>query len=292
MAAQQFIRRSRARISEAQALVSVGEVRESVKMILNARRAVLEKLVAFQISAAKHAKGIKNVKGKKKAVANAWLEYSFGWAPLVGDTVNLANAAAATIAGSARNRRVSGETEYITNSTEDGSGYTWADDNVAGTTARKRSVTIQSCRYYGALRWDTGEAGQFTSQFGLTMDSWVPSIWELIPWSFAIDYFTGIGDFLSSITFPLGKFLYYGRSRKVKTYSELYDQKITDVEVVNVTQTRQYWATPGNTRAERGFFQRDVPSLVIRVPRLRVPGYKEAYINLGALAALRNRNKL
>lgn len=290
MAAQQFIRRARSRISEAQALVSVGELRESVRMVLNARRAVFNKLRAFQRSAVKNTRGLKNVKGRKKAVANAWLEYSFGWAPLVGDTINLANAAAATVAGSLRNRRVNAKAEFES-VVEEGSGISWHLGS-GGTDCSSRLVATQGCRYFGALRWETGQSGNFTSQFGLTMDNWIPSIWELIPWSFAIDYFTGIGDFLSSITFPRGLLLYYGRSRKSLVTREYYDWKHTKQDEVTSTAIRRYWATPGIARATRGTFERDIPQLIVRVPSLRIPGYKEAYFNLGSLAALRHNNRI
>jgi hypothetical protein len=290
MAAQQFTRRSRERLSEAQALVTGGETREAVRMVLGARRAVFDKLRSFQKSAVKNTKGIKNVKGRKKAVANAWLEYSFGWSPLVADSVNLANAAAAVIAGSCHARRVSGSGEVIS-VIEEGNGHNW-HLGTGGTDARSRLIAHSKCRFFGMLRFETGQAGRFKSQFGLTMDNWVPSIWELIPWSFAIDYFTGFGDFLSSITLPLSEFLYYGRSRKATLTREYYDMKKTIADVTTSTAVRRYWATPGTSRAEKGIFERDIPAYIVRPPSLRVPGYKQAYFNLGALAVLRNNNRI
>lgn len=289
-AAQAFIRKARARLSEAQALVTAGETRESWRMVLNARKGVFDKLRSFQKAAVKNTARIKNVTEKKKAIAGTWIEYSFGWAPLVGDSVNLANAFGQTMVGNLRPRRVSHQTEF-TSVIEEGNGYNWGY-GTSSTDARSRLMTVQRCRYFGCLRFDTGHPGDFKSAFGLTMDNWVPSIWELIPWSFAIDYFTGIGDFLSQLTFPTSHFAYYGRSRKTEVIREYYDWKNTAVNVNTSTATRRYWATPGKSRAKRGVFERDIPAAIVNTPRLRMPGYSGAYLNLAALGVLRTNNRI
>jgi len=38
--------------------------------------------------------------------------------------------------------------------------------------------------------------GRITSQFGLGLNEFVPTVWELLPWSFLADYFSNIGDVL------------------------------------------------------------------------------------------------
>jgi hypothetical protein len=34
--------------------------------------------------------------------------------------------------------------------------------------------------------------------FGLSPEEFVPTVWELLPWSFLVDYFTNIGDILEA----------------------------------------------------------------------------------------------
>jgi hypothetical protein len=290
-AAQSFIRRARERLSEAQALVSAGELRESIQMVLGARRALFNKLRAWQSKALKSAKHVKFEAQKKRAVANAWLEYSFGWAPLVGDVENLANAAAATVSGSMRSFNITGYGGDET-TVELGGGVNMGFGDMSGLAyARLRQRTKSECWYKGAMALNIQDPGRFTSQFGLTMDNWLPSIWELVPWSFAVDYFTGLGDFISSITFPVSSLKYRVMSRKTKVYRELYDfQKVPDL--VTNALIQQYQFTPGKASVARGQFDREVPSQIIRWPELRIPGYKEAYLNLGSLAILRTNNRI
>jgi hypothetical protein len=52
----------------------------------------------------------------------------------------------------------------------------------------KGSVTIST----EATKWDNA------ALFGFTPSEFIPTAWELLPWSFLIDYFTNIGDILSS----------------------------------------------------------------------------------------------
>jgi len=291
VAVQQFIRQARQRLSEAQALVTLGEGREAVRMILGARRSLFNKLRSFQSSAKKRAKGRIGEAGKKKAVAESWLEYSFGWAPLIGDVTNLANAAAATVAGSMRSFSVSGSGRDVglqDAATEVNMGF---GGMIGNALCLKRTRAVSNCWYKGAMAVHINEPGRFKSQFGLTMDNWLPSIWELVPWSFAIDYFTGLGDFISSLTFPTSSLRYYCRTRKTQVIRELYNPTCTKNSYSNGLDL-EYDATPPEASAQSGSIVRDVPDVLIRWPSFRIPGYKEAYINLAALGALRSNNRI
>lgn len=291
MAIQGFIRQARSRLSEAQALVSLGEGREAIQMILGARRSLFNKLRAFQSGAKKRARGRRTEAGKKKAVAETWLEYSFGWAPLIGDVKNLANAAAATVGGSSRSFSVSGygeDTNVLDQALQVNMGF---GGMVGNALCLRRDRAVSRCWYKGAMNVDVKDPGRFTSQFGLTMDNWLPSIWELVPWSFAVDYFTGLGDFISSLTFPTSTLRYYVRTRKHQVIRELYNPTCSKSSYSHAIDL-EYDATPPEASAQSGSIVRDVPELLIRWPSLRIPGYKEAYINLAALGALRSNNRI
>jgi hypothetical protein len=293
MAAQKFTRRAREQLSEAQALVTAGELRESISMVLHARRSLFNKLTAFQSSAKKRARGKRTDKMKKKAVAESWLEYSFGWAPLVADVENLANAAAATISGSMRSFdiRSSGRKDSLN---EEGSGWFSSPGWLLYSyDMSRRMITESRCYFSGTVDVDINKPGRFSSQFGLTMDNWIPSIWELVPWSFAVDYFTGLGDFLSSITLPWSNFRYINKSLITQRHKEYYRVRLVSTLLNDNTHRQKATVSPDDgSKTTNTSFSRERVYNIIRWPALRVPGYKEAYINLGALVALRNNNRL
>ncbi len=293
IASQSFTRKARQQLSEAQALVTAGELRESVRMVLNARRSLFSKLQSFQFSAKKRAKGKLTVKQKKKAVAESWLEYSFGWAPLVADVSNLANAAAATISGSMRSFDIR-STGRSKTSVEEGAGWYGSPGWLLYTyDINRRTVTATRCHFAATTDVDIDQPGNFSSQFGLTMDNWVPSIWELVPWSFAVDYFTGLGDFLSSITLPWSNFRYITKTLITEKARSHYYFRLVSTLVNDNTHVQKSTITPSNSNEVVNVsISRERVYNVIRWPSLRIPGYKEAYINLGALAALRNNNRL
>jgi hypothetical protein len=215
-AARLFSKRSRAAISEAQALVSGGEIAESVRMVLKARNRVLAALFDFQHRANRRKwkwSWKTTIKEKNRQLSQDWLEYSFGWTPLVNDSVSLANAAARTIVGSMRGWNVRSMAEHTeVDYDEDYTGIV-SGPNTFTVSGRKVTKTISKCYYYGSLNTNVTDPGRFTSNFGLTLDNWVPSVWELIPWSFAIDYFTGLGDYISALCFPWAEFRYIGMTR-------------------------------------------------------------------------------
>jgi hypothetical protein len=187
---------------------------------------------------------------------------------------------------------VKGESESSYDTLEE--SYISTGPNTGGFDIRNyRRTTLNSkCYYFGMLDVNSTAAGDFKTSFGLTMDNWIPSIWELIPWSFAIDYFTGMGDFISSICFPWQNFRYIGRTRMTTNSSSFYGERNLTEDVSTDTGTTEYRFTPGKGRVSTVAIIREPVTQVIAIPELRVPGYKEAYFNLGALALLRSSNKL
>ena len=292
-ASQQFTRRTRQAFSEAQALVTAGELREAVQMVLGARRKVFDRLRSFQNSAKKRGRGKRTIPEKKKAVADSWLEYSFGWAPLVSDVSNLANAAAASIAGSMRSFEIKGRGRAASVNIGPTSGLNWVGGLIACSSESERRTTAETLvYYYGAIDVDIDQPGRYSSQFGLTMDNWIPSIWELVPWSFAVDYFTGLGDFLSSITAPWSSFRYIGKSTVTRVTREQTNFRIYDNYTKTPTNYRLVQATPGESRCINESIVRVKVTRVTRWPSLRVPGHWSSYVNLAALGIMKRNNHL
>lgn len=55
-----------------------------------------------------------------------------------------------------------------------------------------RRQSLYGCRIYGCVSIDQG-VDRWQSEFGFRLDEFVPTLWELIPFSFLADYFINIG---------------------------------------------------------------------------------------------------
>jgi hypothetical protein len=148
-----------------------------------------------------------NPKGWMKDLGGLWLENSFGWQPLLND-ISDAYKAYKRFTTPVHTVKISAgaKKRWDLSSTLSGFGKTGATAQLdQGCYFRnRRSVYFEShiVRYKGALRarLDCPQWGD-TSLFGFNPKEFIPAAWELLPWSFLVDYFTNIGDILdASIT--------------------------------------------------------------------------------------------
>jgi hypothetical protein len=138
-------------------------------------------------------------------VGGLWLEYSFGWQPLLHD-IEDAYKAYRRIGEAPRGQKLSTGAESLFDRNSEcfqgdlgwlnsiynlgnGLGYKSATDwFIEKHTVRYRAAISASARM---TTWNN------VGLFGFRLDEFVPTAWELLPWSFLIDYFTNIGDLLS-----------------------------------------------------------------------------------------------
>lgn len=122
--------------------------------------------------------------------ARTWLEYTYGWRPLIQDVYDVAKVSAElcaesawlwrTVRGRSMNLKVSGRT-FV-------SGQMLVSNNARSDMRRKI-----------VLEYQLPSGGYSTAAaFGLT-NPWQIA-WEVVPFSFVVDWFYPIGDFLESIS--------------------------------------------------------------------------------------------
>ena len=141
---------------------------------------------------------------KWKAAANGWLELKYGWEPLLQDVVGsaewLASKQSHELRGVARSKiRLNHKNET---SRQDSSGITILER----TSGHYDSSLVISYVTTGVELADLKECGMLN-----------PALlaWELLPYSFVVDWFIPVGDFLSSLdatvglTFDTGSFTYF-----------------------------------------------------------------------------------
>lgn len=134
----------------------------------------------------------KGVKGQAKHAADLWLEWHFGWSPMLSDIYNAMDALSSPlpliqhIKVASRSSRDLGLTETVNTG--------WLKSEISGSF---NSVS----RIQGYAKLVSPSVG-LLDQLGLVNP--VGVAWELVPFSFLVDHVIGIGDFIDSYTDTLG----------------------------------------------------------------------------------------
>jgi len=133
-----------------------------------------------------------------KQIANAYLQLSFGWKPLIND-VRDAAVAVARISNDIRRGRVRGygedEMRYSVQNYEAPFGsYVGMKTTFA---ARTKVQVIYRAGVDTDLLFPKNSLEAVRQLSGFKFQEFVPTLWELLPWSWLVDYFTNVGDVLA-----------------------------------------------------------------------------------------------
>lgn len=263
---------------------TVGEWSQLVQAVTNPlgalRRFTLDHLTRSQ----KRLRGFKRPRGKSldKVVADTYLEWRFGWDPLISDVasgmVGLQNARdqndIVEISGSAKEDFL-GETSTVT------------DYNYSSASRVYRNV--QDCstlyiRYKGAIRTGAENGIKTWAQtLGLVPERFLPTVWELIPYSFVADYFLNVGKIVESWAFNRSNLVWACKTTRritVRKYSGqicLPPSSDPDLQV--------FTASGGDAVLTQKTVQRESLVLLSLVPTLEfhLPVKKRPWINMAAL---------
>ncbi|DAD50714.1 maturation protein [ssRNA phage SRR6960803_2] len=226
---------------------------------------------------------------KQRIITETWLEYVYGWRPLISDI-------SGAILHATKQPSISDVTHVRGSSQLKGEiARVPASYLSDGTEVRYDQVTEEQCsvRYSGAV-WVHSDANpsllygnETLRDVGLTIDNFAPTVWELIPYSFLVDYFTNIGDIISAASFPEGRFAWKERSYKV-----VVELRTDNVQVIPTIFSNDVYnillsCNPGSYKVQYGYFGRDeYKGSLVPDFRISVPGITSLrWLNVGALGA-------
>lgn len=187
--------------------VFLGEIRQTVKLITRPSSAFLKLASKFSSSSkskiSRMQKKGATSKQVTKAIGNDYLQWTFGAQPLLSD-IKSASVALQRILSDPPRRRLQAK-----GTGQSGPVTTQFGPDVVGAMSWSKKQTIASTsdvKYYGmfveATRSPTllAQAGRIASLSGFSLAQFVPTIWNLLPYSFIADYFVNIGDMLEAAT--------------------------------------------------------------------------------------------
>lgn len=197
-----------------QGLVFLGELRQAIKMVKRPAESLQTGLVNYIDALKKRSRGVpfspQGNKTRKRILADTWLEYSFGWTPLISDIKNGAEALASwKVNSDGLDERRSRITGYGSNQDAALNSAASLNDpfytsvlHVADYSAYGEATVRLIARLSYKTAVPAGSARRLLQLSGFTLSEFIPTAWELLPWSFLIDYFSNVGDVLEAFSTP------------------------------------------------------------------------------------------
>lgn len=279
-----FLKKCKATQRQFSSGVFAGELRETLHLIKNPAAALRTLLSEYVLSVRGRSRRL-SPRRHARLISQQWLEFSFGALPLISDIGNAVDVLS----------RIYKDlpSKYVT-ATVEREYWGYVDQkNINLYSLYVPALLIRSAKRKGgrklcgsvALRQQRS-GGQLSESAGLTIRDFIPTVYELIPYSFLVDYFTNIGGILEAASFNQADLLWFSST----TFTE-------DVETYEIQPKRpatafgapviSYYVAPSTYSRQSKTFSRD--SNVLGLPSLafKIPGNWSKFLNIGALAHLR-----
>jgi hypothetical protein len=280
----------------------VGELRETLSLLKKPAKSFRKLISAYHGDAIRRTRRFYRtgkridpirVKDANKVVADTWLEYSFGVRPLLNDVKGAAEALAQLALDPNEFEPVRAYVEEFRDvSPSDAANFqkvaTFNPYRVIYDFSYKAKRGYQ-CRYIGQVRVSVENPLLMKRELlGFSPEQFVPTIWNLIPYSFLVDYFTNLGDVISAWSFPVSRIAWHNRTvRSLKEFETIGSMRVpTNGGLANV-KIQGWSGSPIYVKSYACSFERSAEELGLPRVVLEIPGSSNKWMNIGALAFMR-----
>jgi hypothetical protein len=277
-----FLKKAQAVDTKLKGLVFLGELPETLRMIISPAKA-LRKGINGYLDAISVGYPRTPKFRRKKYLRDSWLEYSYGWAPLMSDIADGMRA----LENKQRLREAfepvsfTGRSEARVNF-QQRSG-TWGPLAWDYDTFTKETWSV---RYFGIAHSRCPAPVYFQARnYGLRLNEFVPTLWELIPYSFLVDYFTNIGDVLTAWSYRHHECRFVNSTERSTIECYALNGRLRPL-VYDPNPRYHYYQT--GSLAPCSITRTNVwrqPDVILGTPsfEFRIPGFGTKWINLLAL---------
>lgn len=250
-----------------QGFVILGELRETIRMLRSPFKAITKRMVRFQdkmkqpLSAYRRMRRdstspervTRERKKLKDDIINSYLEFAFGLSPLIGDVEDIAK-----VAG---NLNQLGDIKRIFKNDDDSRSdvisETQPGEVIFLKCSYRRKVFLYQQYAIGVRRAgaDPVLAKRLAYAGGFQLDDLIPAAWELVPWSFLVDYVTNIGDIINAMTVDTSDVLWSAR-----TVVEERRLNLVSFEVLNKPKPSEFnfYSAPSYSGSKTYVYRRSV----------------------------------
>lgn len=262
----------------------LGELAESIRMIRRPAQALRRSISNYSSDVKKRMRGRRG-DGKLKVASSTYLEYKFGWDPLARDVASAIKAAGHQPPFISIPVSVSRTRELTVEDTSHSRFYSPRlryDFNL-------RRTGAVDLRYKGAVKYHApSRASQWQDTWGLGTSDFVPTVYNLLPYSFLVDYFSNIGNVIDSMSQgTLG--LHWGcRTARVRSTVTL-SRMTHNPEGAN---SSGYAYLSGFKLENNAFTRSNLGSVSVGVSDInfKIPGISSnKWLNIGALFSARRK---
>jgi hypothetical protein len=276
-----------------QTLVAAGEFGQTLRMLRNPAKALFEGIHDYFGTVRKRSKrSLRSRRRRRKdadkdMLRDTWLEAQFGWRPLIGD-IEGAYEALTNMPTSRYRYCKSGATRE--SATFSVSGGYFGNMYFPSET---RTKTIAEARAYGQVSVDMTTPNGHLARWGVRTADFLPTVWELIPYSFVADYFSNIGKVIAAGSFPTKDIAWSGcttRRSCVKVVKRYFSEAGTKSAVGSTFKSGS--GSGGGYTATRRQIDRYTTGIVsvgLSSIRFEIPGLGLKWLNMAALVSAGRR---
>jgi hypothetical protein len=280
--------------------VFAGELLQLAKMLANPAAALRTGVTQLHANLFRNTARAVRRRGKPRyldrqvrdAVAGTYLEWEYGWKPTISDLDDAAKAFRAMSIGRSFDMiRIRGDGRYesaVNSRYSYFPGLGWPGD-VTFYQGEKIDKYVSEVILRGAWRSDRADDQlPLPMMLGTTLGDILPTAWELVPWSFLLDYFTNIGDVLEVWGMRFIDFAWLNETVRLQTVQTRGPPPSHWVHTTG-SLTRTFTGPYHSITGSRKFVSR-YPYDNSWTPSLRgeIPGWgSRRWLNIAALASMR-----